>query len=423
MRLNEYNNLMIFFIVVLTAGVCFADFNKTQQLTSNNIIALAGSGDTLWLATERGFNYQAPLHKDSVWRGFEDSELGGKLAGFEFGGGGAAAFLFKYGVSDSIGFWHFAHASGKQQQKYFKITGGEDDYSDTITGSMAYAYGSFWAAFGGGGLLKYNPGNNTVLAVRPGDSTEVSPNELNPLSAGDSAKIVKEIGVIPNASGGDSLIWIATPDTSTVWTYDPVNRAWDKIDRKPADRIYAAIDSTEKANGFRRYLTEADSNSYPEINCILFLPNADDDGAGTLVIAATTGLYVCRQAKPLTGEYGNFYSVKYVRPIKSGESYALPGILRGSADGRYDKCVFVYTLKKDGKVTIKVYDYNMSLVKTVVNGESRKKGSDGARSTNPLSDFWDGTNQGGKRVWPGVYYYKITSTGGDRLFGKIVLAK
>jgi len=428
MRLNKNNkNLIIFFIIVLTAGVSFAQFRETKLLTNNNVIALAGSGDTLWLATERGFNYQTRIDTAGVWLGFEYNELGVWVGGLEFGGGAAAAILHNNN-NGKAAFWQFDHKTGKQKEsEYFSFSGGEagenNDYF--ATGSMVYAHGNFWAAFGCGGLVKYNPVTNAVLAIRPGDAAEVSPDKLSPLSGGDSVKAVREIGVIKNTGGGDSLILVATPDTSMVWTYNPANRAWSSIDKneKPIDPIYKAIDSTNDSSGFRKYLEKIGDNPNPEINCIIFLPSKVNADSGTLAIGTTTGLYICRSAKPLINSYGQFYLEKYVRPVKTGDNYALPGILRGSADGRYDKCVFVYKLKKDGDVTIKIYDYNMSLVKTVVKGKPRKKGSEGARSTEPLSDFWDGTSVAGKRVWPGVYYYKITSTGGDRLFGKIILAK
>jgi hypothetical protein len=107
--------------------------------------------------------------------------------------------------------------------------------------------------------------------------------------------------------------------------------------------------------------------------------------------------------------------------VGPGTAFALPGIIRGGEDGTYGKCVFVYKLKKTGDVTIRVYDYNMSLVKTVVKGERRSAAS--SRSTLPERDFWDGTNNGGKRAWPGVYYFKITGNAGERLFGKVILAR
>jgi hypothetical protein len=186
-----------------------------------------------------------------------------------------------------------------------------------------------------------------------------------------------------------------------------------------ADREDSLVAAPEK---FREKFAQAGDAVNPKVNDILFLPRGGN--SGTLAVAATTGLYVCESAEPLSGGVCDAFTlVSEVRAVKQGEAYALPGIMRNSSDGRYDKCVFVYRLKKDGNVTIKVYDYRMSLVKTVIKGEDRRAYADGTRSTIPSRDAWDGTNEAGKRAWPGVYYFKITSSGGDRLFGKVILAK
>jgi hypothetical protein len=172
-------------------------------------------------------------------------------------------------------------------------------------------------------------------------------------------------------------------------------------------------------NFFRDMLRKAGDDPNPTINDILFLPKTDS--TGTLAVATETGLYINESVEPLSNKYGDFTLYRYVRNFNPGEVYALPGIIRGGGDGRYEKCVFVYKLKKDGDVTIRVYDYNMSLVKTVVQGERRR--ADKSRSTDPRRDVWDGENGRGKQVWPGVYYFKITSNTGERLFGKVILAK
>jgi flagellar hook assembly protein FlgD len=82
-------------------------------------------------------------------------------------------------------------------------------------------------------------------------------------------------------------------------------------------------------------------------------------------------------------------------------------------------------LAKASNVTIRIYDWNMDLVKTVISNKDRPAGNDQAngRSTNPTEDTWDGTTDSGRRVAVGVYYYKITAQSGERSFGKIIVAK
>jgi hypothetical protein len=59
----------------------------------------------------------------------------------------------------------------------------------------------------------------------------------------------------------------------------------------------------------------------------------------------------------------------------------------------------------------------------VVRNAERKAGTKRAsrRSSEP-ADMWDGRNESGRIVAPGVYYYKITTDKGERAFGKVIVA-
>jgi len=60
--------------------------------------------------------------------------------------------------------------------------------------------------------------------------------------------------------------------------------------------------------------------------------------------------------------------------------------------------MFAYNLSKASKVTIKIYDWNMDPVKTVIKDRDRPAGNDRAngRSTNAAEDTWDGTTDSGR---------------------------
>ena len=92
-----------------------------------------------------------------------------------------------------------------------------------------------------------------------------------------------------------------------------------------------------------------------------------------------------------------------------------------------DDCTFIYNIKADeADVTIRVYDYNMDHVKTVINKQRRYSGTNGGplgRSTVESEDRWNGKNAQGRDCAPGIYYYKITTSSGERAFGKIVIAR
>ena len=65
-------------------------------------------------------------------------------------------------------------------------------------------------------------------------------------------------------------------------------------------------------------------------------------------------------------------------------------------------------------VTIRIFDFGMNLLRTLVENNNR-----------PVSDHnldvWDGRDQNGKVVPNGVYFYRIDLGTGNPLFGKIMV--
>ncbi|MFP4013229.1 MAG: hypothetical protein ACLFVQ_04025 [Chitinispirillaceae bacterium] len=491
---------LLFLSVIVTAATLSAQFRGTRQLTSNNMIALAGQGDTLWVATERGFNYQLDLGSEE-WYGFEADNLKNRFVGLAFGGKEAAALLYNENANNPVTFWHYDHESDRQKQTSFKF--GYDLQQEVSISPRGIVYSSdhFWTACSTGGLVSFSPESNSVEAFRPGESAS-DPQKLAPDT------LTPRYTTVLAVSGLDSSRLLVTAP-SLLWSFDASENRWDTLLTDTAlssgeefssfeaaftplrgneEIVYAYInvkkqDTTElglyrygRSSGewskvvsgtpelvssgvqgyfyavfgdnqlasfndtlsdsadvdtpleqqlggsdFRTWLSKASDGVFPEMNDILFLPRGDS--VGTLLFASSGGLFVVDSEKPFSDTRGEVFLVRHTRKITSRECYALPGMIRYSEGGRYDRAVFVYRLKKDGDVTIKIYDYNMSLVKTVVSGSRREAENSIGRSTNPEEDYWDGTDESGRLVSPGVYYFKLTSTGGDRLFGKVILAK
>jgi hypothetical protein len=158
------------------------------------------------------------------------------------------------------------------------------------------------------------------------------------------------------------------------------------------------------------------------INDLVFLTTRDT--TGSLCIASSEGLFVSwdETAGDSTVQ-GTFTQIRRARVIKNGlaETYALPGII--TYDPAWSQTVFVYKLARDANVTIRIYDYNMQYVKSVIENVPRRAAAPLGRSTDSRSDVWDGTTASGRPVAPGVYYFKINASTGERSFGKIVVAK
>jgi len=69
-------------------------------------------------------------------------------------------------------------------------------------------------------------------------------------------------------------------------------------------------------------------------------------------------------------------------------------------------------------VSISIYDFAMNLVSQVNENESRNPGEIG-QGKNP--DRWDGRNDKGEDVAPGIYYFKIEFSNGESKWGKLAL--
>jgi hypothetical protein len=75
----------------------------------------------------------------------------------------------------------------------------------------------------------------------------------------------------------------------------------------------------------------------------------------------------------------------------------------------------IYKPRKDGPVTIKIYDFAMNLVTTLVDNNS-VAGIDQPKE-------WDGRNDKGDIVANGVYFFKVEAPGGQTEWGKLVILK
>jgi len=106
----------------------------------------------------------------------------------------------------------------------------------------------------------------------------------------------------------------------------------------------------------------------------------------------------------------------YIPIDESGvESYAYPVPF---STRRGDGIVRVhYKPESNTNITIKIYDFALDLVKTVVSGKPVSAGVEYD------DDFWDGKNSEGDEVANGVYFYNIDMDDGTQLWGKIVLLK
>jgi hypothetical protein len=241
---------------------------------------------------------------------------------------------------------------------------------------------------------------------------------------------------------GDSS-WAAYTSSQyvTAITFGPDSTVYlvRKPNRNENPRIVSAFSGNVKdetirsEQSFARRISLAMNGLTPDhISDILYLPKSDTSGSFWIGTASSgvsnNGLFFSRNEIHDEKIDTAFVYVHREKKIEGGlkETYAYPGILGGDFS-HPTKSTFAYSLSKASKVNITVYDWNMDLVKNVITNEDRRAGKDdplgNGRSTNKTRDVWDGTNNAGKRVAVGVYYFRITAQTGERSFGKIIVAK
>jgi hypothetical protein len=117
-------------------------------------------------------------------------------------------------------------------------------------------------------------------------------------------------------------------------------------------------------------------------------------------------------------DYGNtwkvFRSFILIGSPEAKDSYAYPSpfsslIANGATRIHYKP-------KSDGDVTIKIYDFEMKLVKTILENTYRTGGIE-------YDQVWDGRNDKGDVVANGIYFFKIEGPSGQEEWGKVGVIK
>ena len=120
-----------------------------------------------------------------------------------------------------------------------------------------------------------------------------------------------------------------------------------------------------------------------------------------------------------SGDWKVFFSSVHLTSNLETYAYPIP------FSPRLDRLKIKYsTGGKSENVTIRIFDFGMNLVRTVIQNVQRGNPlheiDNLDSSSNGVIDFWDGKDENGNIIPNGVYFYRI-DVGDNKLFGKILV--
>ncbi|NUN09351.1 MAG: hypothetical protein HUU54_09270 [Ignavibacteriaceae bacterium] len=167
-----------------------------------------------------------------------------------------------------------------------------------------------------------------------------------------------------------------------------------------------------------------DSKSGLTLSTNVFYSSAFSPSGSSLWLGTTDGLI---RNEGVSDQWPSAWKLYYAsqKLENTGSTYAYSNPF----NPKTEKCRIAYTIPEGtGSVTIRIFSFSMSYIRTVVQNVERgggvhnvRSGSNGELSV--IIDEWDGTDDDGTIVPNGVYFYRIDISGRDPLFGKIMVLR
>lgn len=119
-----------------------------------------------------------------------------------------------------------------------------------------------------------------------------------------------------------------------------------------------------------------------------------------------------------SGTWKVFYASQPVASVS--QSYAFPNPF----DPRTDVLKIKYSAGGQSvPVTIRIFNFSMNLVRTVIENAQRGNPSHLVDNTNGVIDYWDGKDANGNIVPNGVYFYRVDAGSNAPVYGKILVVQ
>lgn len=185
-------------------------------------------------------------------------------------------------------------------------------------------------------------------------------------------------------------------------------------------KVYALTDnsayaSPDKASSWIAPNSIVDSKSGLSIKTSIFYAAASSDN--DVWLGSADGLAKITESFMWTGPWKIYFASQ---PLSgTGDTYAYPNPF----SPKIDQLKIKYsTNNKTENVTIRIFDFGMNLVKTVIQNVPRGNPVHVVdKESGGVIDFWNGKDESGKIVPNGVYFYRVDVGSNDPVFGKIMV--
>ncbi len=137
--------------------------------------------------------------------------------------------------------------------------------------------------------------------------------------------------------------------------------------------------------------------------------SAASQGNNIIWLGSDDGLIKLNETSLWKGTWKIYFAAEALKGTSTTYCYPNP------FSPKQDELKIVYTTNNQpAKVTIRVFDFGMNYIRTIIQNATRQ------RDINGPPEFWDGRDDKGNLLPNGVYFYRVDIDDNDPLFGKII---
>ncbi|MBD3316096.1 MAG: hypothetical protein GF344_09935 [Chitinivibrionales bacterium] len=250
------------------------------KILSNDLWALAGGGDYLWMLSAKGLNYTTEAFADTIgWRGTASSGAAEYTGPLVYGKGRVLAGVEPGDDPEDVGDLVVFHADGEREAR-IDLNYQVDSLRNAISSQResiimawdaARGFGAFWVTMIDGGLAKirFDRSASEVTLHMPGVEGLFSPSTFTPDALSDALGDPARTPQLVEVDTAEGCLWVLCE--KKIWKY----KAPDSSSAEGVWTWEAVVDTTTKASAYIGLAVRPRTDSMPGA---VFVTVETDDG-------------------------------------------------------------------------------------------------------------------------------------------------